>query len=159
MRDVLKHLDCMLVIAGEFYEAKEEYMTLITELELDDHTVVVDQYISNEDVSLYFCSADVVVLPYIDATQSGIIQIAFGLNKPVITTRVGGLPEVVEHGKTGLLVEKESSQALAQAIIQYYTDNLEEPFSKAIANTSSQFEWDVELDNIFSFITDQSDSL
>jgi glycosyltransferase involved in cell wall biosynthesis len=102
MAQVVKSIDCVLLIVGEFYEPKVAYMALIEELGLEDHIVIRDEYVKNEMVSLYFASADVVVLPYVSATQSGIAQIAFGLNKPVITTNVGGLPEAVEDGKTAL---------------------------------------------------------
>jgi glycosyltransferase involved in cell wall biosynthesis len=141
-----------LLIAGEFYDSKDDYLALITELDLWENTIVIDEYISNEDVALYFCSADVVILPYVEATQSGIVQIAFGMDKPVITTRVGGLPEVVDDGKTGLIVEKESSEDLAKAILYYYTEACEEKFSQEIRNRATHFGWEVELDAIVSFI-------
>ncbi len=155
MPDVISAFDCTLLIAGEFYDAKSDYLELIEECGVGNHTIVVDRYISNEDVSAYFCSADVVVLPYVDATQSGIVQIAFGLHKPVITTRVGGLPEAVDHGYTGLLVEKESPKALAEAIIRYYTENCEETFSQEIVKRAMQFGWDHEIRNIEAFMADQ----
>ncbi len=154
MPDVIEAFDCRLLIAGEFYDAKSDYLDLIDACGIGEHTIVVDQYISNEDVAAYFCSADVVVLPYVDATQSGIVQIAFGLHKPVITTRVGGLPEAVDHGYTGLLVEKESPQELAAAIIHYYTENCEETFSREIVNRAMQFGWDTEIRNIEAFMAD-----
>ncbi len=154
MPEVIAAFDCTLLIAGEFYDEKSEYLDLIDACGVGDHTIVVDQYISNEDVSKYFCSADVVILPYIDATQSGIVQIAFGLYKPVITTRVGGLPEAVDHGYTGLLVEKESPSALTEAIIYYYTNNCEETFSQEIVKRAMQFGWDTEIRNIEAFMTD-----
>ena len=152
MSSVISAMDCTLLIAGEFYDEKSDYLELIEACGVGDHTIVVDQYISNEEVSTYFCSADVVILPYVDATQSGIVQIAFGLSKPVITTRVGGLPEVVDHGYTGLLVEKESPEALAEAIIRYYNENLEEAFSQEIVKRTMQFGWDQEIRNIEAFM-------
>jgi len=88
---------------GEFYEPKDDYLSIIDQLGLNKHIIIIDKYVKNEDVPLYFCGSDVVVLPYVTATQSGIVQIAYGLNRPVITTNVGGLPEVVKDGKTGFL--------------------------------------------------------
>jgi glycosyltransferase involved in cell wall biosynthesis len=70
----------------------------------------------------------------------------------VITTRVGGLPEAVEDGKTGLLVEKESPEELAKAIIDYYTGGHEAAFRRAIENNATQFGWDAELSNLASFL-------
>ncbi len=155
MPDVLSAFDCTLLIAGEFYDAKSDYLELIEACGIGEHTIVVDRYISNEDVSAYFCSADVVILPYVDATQSGIVQIAFGVHKPVITTRVGGLPEAVDDGYTGLLVEKESPQALAETIIRYYTKDCEETFSREIVKRAMQFGWDHEIRNIEAFMVDR----
>jgi glycosyltransferase involved in cell wall biosynthesis len=154
MSEVVQSVDCILLIAGEFYDDKEDYLLLISELGLEDHTIVMDTYIRNEDVALYFCSADVVVLPYIEATQSGIVQIAFGLQTPVITTSVGGLPEVVAHGKTGLLVDKPTPEEIARAIIHYYAEDYEAVFRAEIARTSSQFQWDSEIHNLELFMTE-----
>ena len=78
----------------------------------------------NEELGLYFSAADVVVLPYVDATQSGVTQLAYGFEKPVITTSVGGIPEVVKDGETGLVVPPEDSQALGEAIVRYFEEDL-----------------------------------
>jgi glycosyltransferase involved in cell wall biosynthesis len=152
MKEVIRYTECLLLIVGEFYEPKQEYMSLITDLRLDDHIVVIDKYVNNEDVSLYFCSADVVILPYVQATQSGIIQIAFGLNKPVITTNVGGLPEVVEDGRTGFVVEAKSPEKLTAAIIKYYQGNYEQKFCAEIKKVSHNFSWDAEMQSIEFFL-------
>jgi glycosyltransferase involved in cell wall biosynthesis len=152
MQEVVKYTECILLIVGEFYEPKSVYMSLIKSLKLDDYIMVIDKYINNEDVSLYFCSADVVVLPYVAATQSGIIQIAFGLHRPVITTNVGGLPEVVEDGKTGFVVEAKAPEKLSKAILKYYQGNYEDKFCEEIKKRSSVFSWDTELKNIELFL-------
>ena len=113
---------------------------------------VFDQYIPNENVGIYYAAADVVVLPYITATQSGIIQIAYNYNKPVITTNVGGLPEVVEVGKTGFIVPPKNPQSLAQAIINFFEIKNREQFSKNIKIYKEQFSWDrfvTEIENFF----------
>jgi glycosyltransferase involved in cell wall biosynthesis len=154
MACVARATDCVLLVAGEFYEPKEEYLSLVKQLKLEEHIVIRDEYVRNEDISLYFSSADVVVLPYVTATQSGIVQIAFGMNKPVITTNVGGLPEAVEDGKTGFIVEPESSEQLAQAILKFYEGKYEAEFSERIKANSDAFSWDAEVKSIESFLTD-----
>lgn len=141
MRHVVAELECQLLVAGEFYEDKQPYLDLIASLKLGDKIRIVDQYIPNEDVGLYFTAADVVVLPYVSATQSGIVQIAFGLDRPVISTNVGGLPEAVDHGKTGLLVEPQSAERLAEAILGYFHSDLEPSFSAEIRRQKGRFDW------------------
>jgi len=155
MARVVESIDCVLLVVGEFYESKAEYLSLIKELGLEKHIIVRDEYVKNEAVSLFFSSADVVVLPYVTATQSGIVQIAFGLNKPVITTNVGGLPEVVEDGKTGFVVDPESPDQLAEAILRFYQGDYEAQFSAQIRENASAFSWDVEVSNIESFLADR----
>ena len=154
MARVVKSIDCVLLVVGEFYESKEEYLTLIKELGLETHIVIRDEYVKNEVVSLYFSSADVVVLPYVTATQSGIVQIAFGLNRPVITTNVGGLPEAVEDGKTGFVVDPQSPDKLADAILKFYQGNYEAKFSAQIRENSKAFSWDAEVSSIETFLVE-----
>jgi len=84
----------------------------------------VNRYVPNEELKPYFDLADVVVLPYVSATQSAVAQLAFGFGKPVITTRVGGLHEVVQDGVTGLIVPPQDEVALADAVVRFYRDGL-----------------------------------
>jgi glycosyltransferase involved in cell wall biosynthesis len=152
MAKVVNSIDCVLLIVGEFYESKEEYLTLIKQLGLEQHIIVRDEYVKNEAVSLYFSSADVVVLPYVTATQSGIVQVAFGLNKPVITTNVGGLPEAVEDGKTGFIVDPESPDKLAEAILKFYAGDYEATFARNITANAGAFSWSAEVKTIEGFL-------
>jgi glycosyltransferase involved in cell wall biosynthesis len=146
--EVLSKVDVTLLVVGEFWGNKAEYLSLITELGLERNIVLVDEYIPNEEVGLYFAAADIVVQPYISATGSGIIQIAFGFDKPVVATRVGSLPEVVEHGKTGYLVSPKSSSEIATAILTFFQNKKAEVFSRNIAEQSKRFSWDHLIDVI-----------
>jgi glycosyltransferase involved in cell wall biosynthesis len=92
--------------------------------------------------------SDVVVLPYRQATQSGIIQLAFGLGTPVITTNVGGLADVVEDGQTGFIVPPEDPGALAAAIIKFFDDDLGPRFQKQIEEEKQRFSWNLLLQAI-----------
>ena len=139
---VLKERRCTLLVVGEIYEDKERYLGMIEHYRLADNLRLTDQYIPNEKVALYFSAADVVVLPYVSATQSGIIQIAYGLNKPVISTRVGGIPEAVVDGKTGFLVEPGNPDALADAILKFYRERDEIDFSRNIEEFKESFSWE-----------------
>jgi len=116
-----------LLIVGEFYESKEKYFERIKELNIGKNVLVIDEFVPNEEVGLYYSAADLVVLPYNSATQSGILNIAYGFKKPVVVTNVGGLPELVEDGKTGFIVEPHNPLALAEGIKKYFSaSNIEE---------------------------------
>ena len=147
-------LDCRLVVAGEFYDDKEKYLEQIRRLGLEDRIRVVDEYIANEEVADYFLAANVVVLPYITATQSGIVQIAFGLGAPVITTNVGGLPEAVADGETGYIVPPQDSEALSNAILRFFDEDCEDQFRSAIHAEAEKFSWDQEISFVDGFLAD-----
>jgi glycosyltransferase involved in cell wall biosynthesis len=108
-----------LLVAGEYYIDKAEYEALIARLGIGDRVRLFTDFIPNEDVGSYFSASDVVVLPYRDATNSGITQIAIHFLKPMIATRVGGLPEIVHEGETGLLCEPVPA-SIADALLRYF---------------------------------------
>lgn len=116
--------DAHLVVAGEFWSSREFYERYAREFGVEGRIRFVDRYIPNEELQPYFAIADVVVLPYVSATQSGVAQLAFGFDKPVITTRVGGLAEVVHDGVNGLIVPPQDSDALADAVVRFFTDDV-----------------------------------
>lgn len=110
-----------LLVAGEFWGGSEpEYRQQIKELGIEEHVTILNEYLPDELLAACIDRSDVVVLPYKSATQSAIIQTAFGRGKPVITTNVGGLGEVVENGRTGLVVPPEDPISLAKAIVNYF---------------------------------------
>jgi glycosyltransferase involved in cell wall biosynthesis len=87
-----------------------------------DRFIVHNEYISNEKRAELFSQASLVVLPYVEASQSGVIPLAYSFGKPVVATTVGGLPEMVDHGKTGYLVPPRDAKALAEAIVLLLQD-------------------------------------
>ena len=141
MTRVLKKMDCRLVVAGEFYESKKNYDRLIAEEGLEGKVIFHDRYIPNEAVEQYFVAADAVVLPYIKASQSGIIQLSYHFGKPVITTNVGGLAETVKHGKTGYIIAADDPVVLADAIVEFYNNRKTIPFDQNIESIKSEFSW------------------
>ena len=140
-----KRLDCFLVIAGEFYEDKHKYLDHIKRVGVANCIRTIDKYIPNEDVADYFRATNVVVLPYIRATQSGIVQIAFSFGTPVITTEVGGLPEAVDDGKTGYLIRPADPTQLAAAITRFFDESVESRFRATIVGQVDRFSWDQEI--------------
>ena len=151
MPKVLEKLKVDLLIVGEFWDDKEKYIDQIKQLGIENYVHIIDKYVPNEEIDFYFSVADVVVLPYISATQSGIIQIAFGFDKPVITTNVGGLPDVVENGKTGFIVPPGDANALSNAIVSYFEEDKEREFQSNITKQRDIFSWDKMIETIESF--------
>lgn len=137
-----------LLVAGEFYEPEEVYHGQVAQLKLTDRVTIVNQYIPNEDVGTYFRAADLLVLPYRSATQSGVTQVAYNFGVPVISTRVGGLPEVVQDGETGFLVEPENPEQLAESVINFFNLDLGESLKENLKRAKERFSWDGMLDAI-----------
>ena len=133
--------DYTLLIVGECYENENKYTDLIKKAGITDNVKCHYSFIPDNEVGKYFSAADVVVLPYKTASQSGIVQIAYHFDTPVIVSNVGGLPEIVDEGKTGYCVEP-NSNAFAKAIKAFYeNDNISEMNSN-ISEYKSQFSWD-----------------
>ncbi|MBK7501077.1 MAG: glycosyltransferase [Ignavibacteriales bacterium] len=114
-----KNKNIKLIVAGEFYSDKEKYLKLIDELNLAK-VIMFNDFIPTDKVKYYFSVGDAVILPYKEATQSGIVQIAVNLYKPVIATDAGGLSEVIEDGKMGHIASKDNPEQLAEAIDKFY---------------------------------------
>jgi glycosyltransferase involved in cell wall biosynthesis len=134
---VRQHLDVHLLVVGEFWTSPYFYQHYAQEFGVEDAITFVNQYVPNEELQLFFDLADVVVLPYISATQSAVVQLAFGFGKPVITTRVGGLHEVVQDGVNGLIVPPQDEVALAEAIVRYFSDEMVHVLSRHINQGSA----------------------
>jgi len=144
-------MDVTLLVVGEFWRDKNEYVQLIREKHVESAVVIVDQYVPNEEIGYYFYAADLVVQPYISATGSGVIQTAFGFDKPVIATKVGCLPEIVEDGKTGFLVPPRDAEALAQAIVRFFREKKSEEFVLHVREERRRFCWENMVEAIESF--------
>ena len=139
--ETVERLEARLLVVGEFYGSKAPYLSQIARLGIGSHVRIVDHYVPNEAVEAYFLACDVVVLPYLSATQSGITQIAFGFDKPVIVTHVGGLPDVVDDGVTGYVVPPNEPKPLAEAIVTFFDKEMAAPMAKAIRDTKGRFSW------------------
>jgi glycosyltransferase involved in cell wall biosynthesis len=139
--EVLRNIAAQLLIVGEFWEDRDAYLQMIKELGLQQHVTIVDRYVPNEEIGLYFSAADVVVLPYVDATQSAVVSLAYAFDKPVITTAVGGLPEVVRDGETGFVVPPRDSAALATAIVKYFRGDCAPGFTANVKARKHTLSW------------------
>ena len=135
-------LDVHLLIAGEVWGDAKLYHELISRLGIASSVTLVGKYIPNEEVAGYFAASDLVVIPYVSATQSGIVQLAYGFGKPVVVSRVGGLPEVVEEGVTGYLVPPKDSASISNAVLDFYQHSREAGMSEAVRQKRSAFSWE-----------------
>jgi len=133
-----------LIVAGEFYDDKAAYDTLLANVR--DHVKLFTDFIPNEEVRYYFSAADLIVQPYRSATQSGITQVAYHFEKPMIVTKVGGLHEVVPDGKVGFVVEPEP-KAIADSIIRFFDHPIPD-LHHNISNEKKKYSWEVFTDTL-----------
>jgi D-inositol-3-phosphate glycosyltransferase len=137
----LRNRKIRLIVAGEFYEDKTTYTNLIKKYNLTEEVILFDHFIRDSEVSLFFGGADLVVQPYKSATQSGVTQIAFHYDKPMIVTDVGGLREIVPDGKCGYVVPPLSG-AIADSIDDFFSNRRDKIFTDFVKEEKKRFSWD-----------------
>jgi glycosyltransferase involved in cell wall biosynthesis len=144
-----------LLIVGEFYDIPSEYFELLRKLNIEDKVKVVNQFVPNEDVAKYYQVSDLVILPYRSATQSGILNVAYGFYKPVIVTDVGGLAEFVDEGKTGFVVKPNSPDAIVEGVNKILSLREKKDFTAHIQerNRKNSFK---QLPEVFEKILEES---
>ncbi|HPY82088.1 MAG: glycosyltransferase [Bacteroidales bacterium] len=131
-----------VIVAGEFYDSPHIYLERIAKHGLQHKVIVKNEFISHEQVRYYFSAADIIAQTYHTATQSGITQIAYHFEKPMLVTNVGGLSEIVPHNKVGYVCDK-NPQKIADALDDFFSNNRAESFSEAVRQYKKQFAWDV----------------
>lgn len=131
-----------VLIVGDIYGEKQPYLDRIAASGGAGIIDLVDGFVPDDTVEDYFLAADLAVLPYVSATQSGIIQIAYNYDLPVVTTNVGGLPEVVRDGETGFIVPPADGEALAAAIGRFFREQKAADFGTAVAREKEKYSWD-----------------
>ncbi|NJL76435.1 MAG: glycosyltransferase family 4 protein [Saprospiraceae bacterium] len=136
----IKLLNIQLIVAGEYYEEESAYQQKIRQLGIDPQLVLHTFYIPSNKVNQYFSAADLVVQPYRSATQSGISQIAYHFDKPMIVTNVGGLPEIVENGVAGYVVEP-TPLAIADALVDFYENQKMSNLEEGVRRNKHLFTW------------------
>ncbi len=136
----LFNLDIKLVVAGEFYCNPKPYYELVERLKIGDKVVWHDRFIPNKEVGILFSAANLVVQPYKNATQSGVTQLAYHFNRPMVVTNVGALPEMVANEKGGYVVNPEPSE-IAKAIKKFFAGGKEESFVEFVKEEKKKFSW------------------
>lgn len=136
----IKDLGIKLIVAGEFYDNIDFYLDLINELDIDSNIILKSDFIDERDVKNYFCASDMITQTYRTATQSGVTQIAYHFERPMLVTDVGGLAEIVPHKKVGYVTTQEP-KIIADAIVDFYTNNRELDFEKNTKTEKLKFSW------------------
>lgn len=136
----VKNLNIKLIVAGEFYSKPDFYLDLIKSLDIENQVILKTDFIDDKDVNIYFSSADIIAQPYKTATQSGVTQIGYHFNKPMLVTNVGGLPEIIPDGVIGYVVEPEENQ-IASALSDFFTSGKKALFEKNILEEKKKYLW------------------
>ena len=138
-----------LIIAGEFYSGEEKYKKYIADHQLSDRLILHTDFIPNTKVGLYFSACDVIVQPYKTATQSGVTQIGYHFEKPMIVTNVGGLPEIILHQKTGYVCHIDPAD-IARHILQFYNENKAADFAPYIKEEKKKYSWEQLIESLIT---------
>ena len=143
----LQNKNLKLIVAGEFYEDEKPYLDLIDKYNLSESVILATNFIPDNEVVNYFCAADIIVQPYRNATQSGVTQIAYHFEKPMLVTDVGGLKEIVPHGKVGYVCEP-TSGSVVDAILDFYNNDKEQQFIQGVIDEKTKYSWSKMIENI-----------
>lgn len=143
----IRSLNVKLIVAGEFYTDAKPYADMIQQLGIRNKLILKTDFIPDSEVRNYFCAADIVVQPYKHATQSGVTQICYHFDRPMLVTNVGGLPEIVPNGRVGYVVEP-NPKAIADALIDFYSNHREFVMRDNIKIEKKKFAWREMLNKI-----------
>jgi glycosyltransferase involved in cell wall biosynthesis len=138
VKDQLPNLQ--LIIAGEFYEDEDKYRAQISNNQLTNRVIIKNEFIADADLRKYFGAANLIVQPYKTATQSGVTQVAFHFEKPMLVTNVGGLGEIVHDRKMGYAVEP-NADAIAAALTDYYTHSRQADYTEYLIKQKDNYSW------------------
>lgn len=150
----IQELGIKLIVAGEFYDNKQEYISKIEELNISDYVILKSDFIPEEEVKNYFCASDMITQTYRTATQSGVTQIAYHFERPMLVTNVGGLAEIVPHNKVGYVCDINTSD-IADCIVDFYNKDKEADFSENTKKEKKRFTWGELVNGIENLIKKQ----
>lgn len=144
---VFRRLNVKLIIAGEFYEDEQKYREIIEKHPLKESIILKNDFIPDQQVNQYFCASDIVVQPYKSATQSGVTQIGYFFEKPMLVTDVGGLKEIIPNGKVGYVTPVDVKKIRA-ALTDFFTHKRAEEFKPYILKEKQKYTWDKMVETI-----------
>lgn len=143
----IKQAGIKLIVAGEFYGDGDSYLQQIQQNGIGNSVKLFTEFIPNDEIKYYFSATDLVVQPYRTATQSGITQVAYHFEKPMVVTNVGGLAEVVPDGKVGFVTAPDPTE-IATAIIRFFQPDSLPNLQQNIAAEKQKYSWDTLLTNL-----------
>lgn len=135
-----RKMNVRLIVAGEFYSGSEKYLEMEKQLGLEGMVVWKSDFVPDSEVRYCFGAADIVVQPYKSATQSGVTQIAYHFEKPMLVTDVGGLAEIVPDGRVGYVVRPDE-HAIADALVDFFSNNRQNEFTEGILAEKKKYAW------------------
>lgn len=138
--DKIKKSGIKLIVAGEFYTDSKPYYDIVEKYNLHDSVIMATDFIPDDEVAKYFSACDLVVQPYKNATQSGVTQIAYHFNKPIITTDVGGLAEMVPNNIVGYVIDPKVEE-ISESVTRYYADSKEKEFTANVIEEKKKYSW------------------
>lgn len=144
----IKQAGIKLIVAGEFYGDGDSYLQQIQNNGIGDSVKLFTEFIPNDEIKYYFSATDLVVQPYRTATQSGITQVAYHFEKPMVVTNVGGLAEVVPDGKVGFVTAPDAAD-IATAVLKFYEAGSLPDLKNNIATEKQKYSWTTLLNNLF----------
>ena len=142
-----RDLPVKLIIAGEYYSDSQKYQDLIEAHHLANDVILRNDFIPNEEVANYFCACDIIAQPYKTATQSGVTQIGFHFEKPMLVTNVGGLAEIILDGKIGFVTQPEKKE-IANALFRFFSSDIAKNFEANLIEEKKKYEWSAMYQNI-----------
>lgn len=136
----LRQENVRLIVAGEFYSGSEKYFEMEKELGLEGLIIWKSDFVPNSEVRYCFGAADMIVQPYKSATQSGVAQIAYHFEKPMLVTDVGGLAEIVPDGVAGYVVEPDATQ-IADRLVDFFKEDKKDQFTEGLRQEKKKYSW------------------
>jgi D-inositol-3-phosphate glycosyltransferase len=153
----LRNRKLKLVIAGEFYEDSKPYRDMVEKYQIGKDIILFDRFINDDEVRDFFGAADLVVQPYKSATQSGVTQIAYHFEKPMLVTDVGGLREIVPDRICGYVVKPEPKE-IADSIVDFMDNSRNDFFTKNVAQEKKKFLWNRMISSILGVYNNIADN-
>jgi D-inositol-3-phosphate glycosyltransferase len=153
----LRNRKLKLVVAGEFYEDSKPYKDMVAKYRISDEIILFERFINDDEVRNFFSAADLVVQPYKNATQSGVTQIAYHFEKPMLVTDVGGLREIVPDRVCGYVVNPDPKE-IADSIVDYFDNSRKELFTRNVIEEKKKFLWSRMTSTILEVFNSISDN-